>query len=281
MHIATATDPGTPGRPNEDFAATAFPAAGSGGALVVLDGVTPHPQGTGCGHGVPWYTARLGGALLELSALRPDLTLGQGLAGAIERTARSHAATCDLYHAHTPQATVVAVRWNADEIEYLVLSDSTLLIEEVSGEVRAVVDDRLARLPEPVPALRAALRALPPGAPERAGVLARYVRAVESLRNAEGGFFTAAADPSVARRAVTGRLPRSRIRSVAALTDGAARLVDVFGTHDWPSALALLHTAGPQALIDRVRAAEAADPDGTRFPRGKRHDDATAVLARL
>jgi hypothetical protein len=35
---------------------------------------------------------------------------------------------------------------------------------------------------------------------------------------------------------------------------------------------------GAAGLIRRVRAAEAADPGGDRWPRGKIHDDATAVL---
>lgn len=281
MHVTTATDPGTPGRPNEDFAALAMPASGQGGALVVLDGVTPHPGGTGCAHGVPWYVARLGGGLLELSLSRPEVTLAQCLAAAISRTANLHTPTCDLSHVYTPQATVVAVRWNADEVEHLVLSDSTLLIEEVSGEVRTVLDDRLGRLPDPVPALRAALRARERGTAEHSAARAAYARAVEALRNAEGGFFTAAADPDVARRAVVGRTPRDRVRAVAALSDGAARLVDTFGVRDWPGVLRLLRAEGPRALITEVRAAEAADPDGTRFPRGKRHDDATVALAEL
>ena len=62
---------------------------------------------------------------------------------------------------------------------------------------------------------------------------------------------------------------------------GAARLVDTFGVRDWPGVLRLLRAEGPRALITEVRAAEAADPDGTRFPRGKRHDDATVALAEL
>jgi hypothetical protein len=34
---------------------------------------------------------------------------------------------------------------------------------------------------------------------------------------------------------------------------------------------------GPQALIDAVRAAEAADPAGAAYPRGKARDDAAVV----
>jgi hypothetical protein len=39
MRVALATEPGTPGRPNEDFAAVAP------GAAVLLDGATTFPTG--------------------------------------------------------------------------------------------------------------------------------------------------------------------------------------------------------------------------------------------
>jgi len=98
---------------------------------------------------------------------------------------------------------------------------------------------------------------------------------VAPLRNLEGGFFTAAADPAVAARAVTGVTPRSRLRALAALTDGAARGVELFGADDWASTFALLRKAGPHTLIARVRALEDADPAAGG---GKVHDDAAAVF---
>jgi hypothetical protein len=281
MRVETATEPGTAGRPNEDFVGVVLPAAGRGGVLVLLDGVTPHPDGTGCEHGVPWFVARLGGALIELSASRRDMALSDCLAGAIERTARAHDGRCDLSHPNTPQSTVVAARWDDERVDHLVLSDSALLVEHPTDGVRAVLDDRLGRLPEPVPALRAQLRGLPRGSAERAAAMARYRPAVEALRNAEGGFFTAAADPAVAGRAVAGAEPRADVRALAALTDGATRLVEVFGRTDWPGAFDLLTAHGCAELIARVRAAEDADPHGDRFPRGKPRDDATAALAVL
>jgi hypothetical protein len=57
----------------------------------------------------------------------------------------------------------------------------------------------------------------------------------------------------------------------------ATRLVDRFGLLDWPSFLEILAEQGPDALIERVRAAETSDPEGRRWPRGKRHDDASAA----
>ncbi|MFD7662175.1 protein phosphatase 2C domain-containing protein [Streptomyces sp. NPDC059788] len=278
MRIELATDPGAPQHPNEDYASVALPASGQGGVLVLLDGVTPPPFDVGCAHGVPWYTARLGGALLELSASYRDMTLTEALSAAISRTAEVHRSTCDLSHAHTPQATVVAVRWSPETVEYLVLSDSVLLVEHPDGVVRAVLDTRLDELPPAVRDLREAVRALPRGSAERAAAGREYAAAVEALRNAEGGFFTAAADPAVAARAVTGSLPRAEVRALTALSDGASRWVEVFREGSWADCLAVVRKEGPQALVDRVRALEAADPEGARFPRGKSRDDATAVL---
>ncbi|MFI5802243.1 hypothetical protein [Streptomyces sp. NPDC051561] len=263
MRIELATAPGSPERPNEDWTSVALPAAGSGGSgdqggtLVVLDGVTPPPFETGCVHSVPWFTARLGGALIELSGSRPELSLPELLAAAISRTAEAHRDTCDLSHVRTPQATVVLVRWGAEQVEHLVLSDSALLIEAADGTVRVVLDDRLDRVP------REALRSH---------------ATADVYRNAPGGFFTAAADPAVAERAVTGTTSRSDVRAVAAMTDGVTRWVDTFHAGDWAGSMGVLRKEGAQGLIDRVRELEhASTPSG----RSKRHDDAAVVYAEL
>ncbi|MEU7432102.1 hypothetical protein AB0B07_14815 [Streptomyces sioyaensis] len=278
MHIALATEPGDPQRPNEDYASVALPASGQGGVLVLLDGVTPPEEDYGCLHTVPWFTARLGGAMLELSVSHRDMTLPDALAAAISRTADMHRTTCDLSHARTPQATLVAARWSEDAVEHLVLSDSVLLLERTDGSVLPVLDPRLDELPPAVRDLRAVVRALPRGSAERAAAGREYGRAVEALRNAEGGFFTAAADPSVAARAVTGSTPRSALRSLTALSDGASRWVEVFQEGSWADCVALVAGQGPQALIDRVRAAEAADPSCAAHPRGKARDDAAVIF---
>lgn len=260
MRTEVVTLPGSPERPNEDWAAAALPGPGGGGTVVVLDGVTPPAGDDGCVHGVPWFTARLGSALTELSASRPDLTLAEILASAIRRTAEAHRDTCDLSHVRTPQATVALARWDADTVEHLVLSDAALLLEAPDGAVRAVLDDRLDRVPPEV---------------------LRSPAATDRLRNREGGFFTAAADPAVADRAVTGTTPRSGVRALAALTDGATRWVEPFAEGDWADCAGVLRAEGALGLIRRVRARETADGTAGVTRRGKLHDDATAVYAVL
>ncbi len=262
MHTELVTEPGDPTRRNEDFASVGLPACGQGGSVVVLDGVTPPPGGTGCLHSVPWFTSRLGGALTELTVSLPDVPLAEALARAIASTAAAHAETCDLSHPRTPQATVVLARWSPRSVEYLVLSDSALLLRAPDGTVTPVLDDRLARLP----------RAL----------LASEEICDARARNKEGGFFTAAADPSVAARAVTGSVPRARVGALAALTDGATRWSERFREGDWTDLFTFLHKEGARALVARVRELERADArDRVFLGRSKTHDDATAVLVGL
>ncbi|MFG3203096.1 protein phosphatase 2C domain-containing protein [Streptomyces sp. NPDC048192] len=262
MRTDLVSEPGDAHRPNEDFAAVGLPACGQGGCVVVLDGVTPPRGETGCLHSVPWFTGRLGGALTELTVSATDLTLPEILARAITRTAGAHADTCELSHPRTPQATVALARWSAETVEYLVLSDSALLLQDPDGTVTAVLDDRLARLPR--------------------SALASDALVDATLRNREGGFFTAAADPSVAARAVAGTLPRREVRALAALTDGAARWTEVFREGDWQALFELVAKEGARSLVDRVRELETADRRERAFlQRGKTHDDATAVYAEL
>ncbi|MFE6173206.1 protein phosphatase 2C domain-containing protein [Streptomyces sp. NPDC056464] len=262
MRTELVSESGDPARPNEDFASVGLPASGQGGALVVLDGVTPPRGETGCLHSVPWFTARLGGALTELTLSLPDVPLADVLARAIARTAEAHAQTCDLSHPRTPQATVVVARWSAGTVEYLILSDSALLLESPDGRITPHLDDRLARLPRASLATDAMIDA--------------------HIRNQEGGFFTAAADPSVAQRAVTGVLPRGEVRALAALTDGASRWVEKFREGDWPDCFAFVRKEGARALVERVRALETADAqERTYLGRSKTHDDATVVYTEL
>jgi hypothetical protein len=252
--------PGVPDRANEDFAAVS-----PQGVAVVLDGVTPPPDGrTGCVHTVTWFVQKLGPALLDRAAARRDQSLADCLADAIAQTAAAHERTCDLTHRRTPQATVVAVRWDDEQVEHLVLSDSVLLLD-VGGVVEPVLDGRLDEVTGR-PELRA-IRYTP-----------EYFAALESLRNTDDGFFTAAADPDVAKRAVAGRLDRTEVRAAAAMSDGATRWTEVFRFGDWTQLLARARDAGPRQVIDEVRAAEIADPDRTAFPRGKARDDATVVF---
>jgi hypothetical protein len=262
LRTQVATDAGAPGIPSEDRAVV------TPSFLVVLDGATVRTE-TGCIHGVAWYADHLAAAIVDNASLGPT----DALAAAIKQTADKHRDTCDLSHPGTPSAAVAIVQVSDGRLRYLVLGDVTIVLDLGAEEV-VITDDRVGRT---AVAERATADALPAGSPEKAAALVRMKRAELAARNVPGGYWIAASDPRAAEHALTGNLRLTQVRRAAILTDGATRIVDPFNVYDWHQTLELLERAGPTALISQVRATEAADPNGERWPRNKLSDDATAV----
>jgi hypothetical protein len=65
------------------------------------------------------------------------------------------------------------------------------------------------------------------------------------------------------------------------MSDGVSCLVDLYSVVDWLELLGIMQQHGPACVISRVREVEDADPIGTRWPRYKRSDDATAAFCLL
>ncbi len=267
MYITAASEPGDAGKPNEDWFLV------QPGMTIVLDGATARTE-TGCRHGIAWYATTLGTSVAKYAT---DLTtpLRQALQKSITLTADHHR-ECDLTHPATPSAAVAIVRVNGETLEYLVLGDVTVVFETEAG-VSAVCDDRVERTATEE---RHAAAVLPFGTPEKQAALLTMKHAELSLRNRDHGYWIAAADPSVAEHAITGRQSLASVSSYAVLTDGAARLATPFRITDWTGLLDLLEKQGPAHLIETIRRNEVGDDSGTRWPRNKRSDDATAIFAR-
>ncbi|GAB2493269.1 hypothetical protein GCM10027063_36110 [Promicromonospora xylanilytica] len=88
-------------------------------------------------------------------------------------------------------------------------------------------------------------------------------------------------EPEAAHQSITVALDVADVRDLALLSDGASRLVDRFDLAKWDTALDLIRDQGSEALIQAVRDAEASDPQGRRWPRGKAADDATVIYVSI
>jgi Protein phosphatase 2C len=264
--VSIASVPATPDRSNDDFVAAATDAA------VLLDGVgTPAGSASGCVHGVAWFVRQLGTALLARLTSTDKADLAACLADAIAHVRGLHGGTCDLSHAGTPSATVVAVKETAATLDYLVLADSVLAVDD-DGEVHVLTDTREAEVGRE---LRRHMDSLAGGSSEHAAAHRQYVERLRAFRNRPGGFWVASAEPEAASQALTGSIPHAGVRAAALLSDGASRLADRFGVATWAEVFNTLDASGPAALLRQVREAEDSDPVGERWPRGKLRDDAT------
>lgn len=268
MRVSFATEPGSPERPNEDFVAASPTVA------VVLDGLTaPAALGIGCMHGTPWYVRQLGTGLLRAATARESRPLTEVVSDVIADTASLHDGTCDLSHPGTPSASVVLLRESPETVDYLLLFDSVLILRE-ANEVVMVTDNRVYSIAQPE---REATRKHLIGTIEHQNAVRELVDAERRHRNKKGGYWVAGAIPDVAQHAVTGSVDRGQLSSAALMTDGVSCLADTYGATDWSGLLTRLTDVGPAEVIGEVRNLEATDTDGSRWPRYKASDDATAI----
>ncbi|SBT48658.1 hypothetical protein [Micromonospora auratinigra] len=270
MRVRAASDP-APGRAdNEDLVLRFGPLVG------VLDGATvPEGFDTGCVHGPAWYVRHLAARIGLAVAARPAATLMSSLAAAILAVRADHGDECDLDHPGTPSATVCLLREGGDQVDYLVLCDSPLVLD-TGDRVEVVADDRLAAAAAD---LRRQARALPGADIDAATRFRRAVTVQRTRMNRTHGYWAAAGDPDAAYHALTGTLPLTgpgALRRAVLLSDGASCAVEQFGLFDWGGLLDVVAAEGPEGLIGRVRAAERDHPE--RLRRRKRTDDASVVL---
>lgn len=262
--FSVATD-AAPGRPNEDFVIA------TSGLAVVVDGAGV-PQG-GCHHGVAWFAQQLGGQTMTSLIERPDQPLTSSLAEGLTRVAALHADSCDLEDPGTPCAAVGILRIGIDTVDALALSDVSVVIGTTDGP-QVLCDLAIEELCGTEPE---ALAGLQFDTPEHRAALDRLVECQTKSRNQDTGWWVAASLPEAAYHARTASFPRSEVRSLAVFSDGATRPVDQMFLYDWCEYLNLLDKVGPRGLIEHVREIELGDPDGIRFSRTKRHDDATII----
>jgi len=245
-----------------------------GDLVGVLDGVT-QAEGvdTGCAHGTAWYVQQLVASLCTHYTDHPTQPLSGLLRHAITSVCAAHS-ECDLTKPSTPAATVCLVRTGPTATDYLVLCDTTLVIE-ADGDVTAITDSRFRDV---ISMLRSSPAEL--STAEAVDRNRGYTAGKWDHINKSGGYWIAAANPEAAQQAITGSLPMSgpsRPQRIAMLTDGAACAVESLGIMTWSTLLKVLTEDGAVELIRRVRAAELALADASSL-NGKIHDDATAAL---
>jgi hypothetical protein len=207
-------------------------------------------------HDVPWLVAHLGANLAGLLLREQGAALVDVLRHGIAATMRDHAGHCDLTNGDSPSSTVAILRYGAgaETVDYVVLGDSAVVIENGDGELVVAHDDRTAYLSD------------------------YSLAGVSRLRNTDEGFWIASNRPDAADKALAGSVPLSDVARAALMTDGITRLVERYG-RSWLELLDRMDKYGPGQLVADVRAEELAAAPGAY--RGKLHDDVTAVFCRF
>jgi hypothetical protein len=178
-------------------------------------------------------------------------------------------------------STVAIARVNDTAADLLLLGDSYIAYR-LAGTTTVLTDDRLDQLGLSQSRLyRERLAAGSGYGPAHTDLLRQLQVGQRARRNVPGGYWIASADPEAARNAITVTLPVASLEWIVLATDGAADTIRRLGLDDW-DAIARSDQAGLSAILEHCHEwEENADPDGSQYPRAKRHDDKAIAAIRL
>ncbi|RNI25320.1 protein phosphatase 2C domain-containing protein [Flexivirga caeni] len=267
----TVTSVAQPGHANEDAVAL------GPGVVVLIDGAgLPARLRSGCTHTVRWYARTLADAYRDALG-RADVDIRTAFARALSLVAASHGPGCDLDRG-SPSGTVAAWRIGAEQVEYLVLGDASVILSDPAGGVSEVTDDRLATVTAPIIASHLRDRAARGLTTTPDDLREARRAAVELTRNTSGGFWCCHHDPAAADHAIVGTLCRTDVASLVAASDGATRGYQLLGIHTVQDVARLAANGDGDEVIAEIRAEEERT-DRLTDQGMKKDDDATLVAA--
>jgi hypothetical protein len=270
--------PGEPSRANEDaFAAEPIAAA-------VFDGATPVNDPLLPGRSDAAWIAQFGARRL-LAHLKdgdaPRAALRHALADA-EKSFIGLRRRPPQERYEIPCASMMLAAARDDGFDALWYGDCAALVLRPGGEAETVghAIDKRATEAEDAAKLAAAKEIAPAGATSRAEFLP-FFRAARARVNTPGGTWLFAPDAGAADHVSRARVAAPAGTLVLLCTDGFLALVGDYGVYDTKGLVEAAAAIGLRNLGEELRQTEEADPEGRRYPRFKKNDDATAVLLKI
>jgi hypothetical protein len=293
--------PGDAAKPNED----AF--GHDGGAAVVMDGATMLGDGLMPGNSDAAWIAQFG-ARRVLAHLRDGNGARKALRGAMEDTRKSFEAlrrmppedvwqtpcasmmlaffapsalrSAGAATGTSPASTLARAqgRRAGASVEFLWLGDCAALLKQGDEPVIAIGETLASKSDESGFAARLA-KARGQAATDRA----HFIEDLRARRNRlnSGNYWLFSPEPKAAAHAGRRVVKVKPGAHLLLASDGFLALVSDYGAYSADSLMAAALDKGLAALGDELRAIEASDPDGARFARFKKSDDATALLMRM
>ena len=179
-----------------------------------------------------------------------------------------------------PSASGFIIRLEGEELGYLAVGDCTLLVQAPGGAVDryGVAEDEAGdawlaqHLSEAIAAPSSDATDL------RAGLLP-VLRQARDRMNLSPGYGVFSITPPPSDYVLSGRISLELGTRILMASDGFMRLVDVFNLFTLDALIHETFDRGVPAMIDILRGTEQSDSTCRRFPRAKRSDDASALLA--
>ncbi|HEY4265882.1 MAG TPA: protein phosphatase 2C domain-containing protein [Micropepsaceae bacterium] len=273
--IESLTLPGDATKPNED--AYAF----SPVAAAVFDGATGLGEQLMPGKSDAQWLAQFGARRFRAHAEAGEGNIRDFVRGAAADAEKSYAALRRRPPAQNYEiayASAVFATPQDDGLHLMWFGDCAALLRTPDGTFTFLGDTMTKRESE-----RARVeRLVKPGGrgPAAAGVRDEFLPALRAARNHvnTGEDWLFAPDAACADHANETRISTPSAARVLLASDGFLALASDYARYTPQTLFAAAETRGLAALGEELRAIEAADPEGVRFPRFKRSDDATALF---
>jgi hypothetical protein len=269
--------PGDPAKANEDaFGHDAQAAVGIDGATPLGDSLMPGPSDAA-------WIAQFGARRL-LAHLRDGMSARKALRAALADTQKSFEALRrhppeEMWQ--TPCASMMLAAPGQGSVEFLWFGDCAALIKQGDAAVTVVGETLDKRAAE---ARAAQVLAKEKNLSPAAGLSRpEFIGALRASRNRinSGNSWLFSPDARAASH-VSRRVVKVAPGSVLLLaSDGFLALASDYGAYSADSLMTAAMNTGLKALGEELRAIEAGDVGGDKFPRFKKSDDATALLLRI
>ena len=269
--------PGDPAKANED-------AFGHGeAAALVIDGATPLGESLMPGPSDAAWIAQFGARRL-MAHLRD----GDGARKALRATLADTQKSFEALRRHkpeemwqTPCASMMLAVFGETDVEFLWFGDCAALIKQGDAPVTVVGETFDKRAAE---AKRARALAKEKNLSPAAGLnRPEFIGSLRASRNRinSGNYWLFSPDVKAASHVSRRVMKIAPGSSLLLLTDGFLALASDYGAYSTDNLMAAALSKGLAALGEKLRAIEADDSGGDKFPRFKKSDDATALLLRV
>jgi hypothetical protein len=270
--------PGHPAKPNDDAWGQTSTAA------VVLDGATNLSESLLPGESDAAWLARFAARRL-MAHCNDGAHVREALARALgeaEKSFHGLRRRPPKRNHENPYASMMLIGAASGGFEALWFGDCAALVKRPSAAVEVIGEafDKRAAEAKRVKMLADAKGLAPAAAGARPEFLSALRAARDAINTGNGGWLFGP-DPKAAEHVRAKTVAASPGTLVLLASDGFLALACDYGAYDVEGLVATAFGKGLEALGAELRAIEANDAEGRRFPRFKTSDDATAVLLRL
>ncbi|WFD10246.1 hypothetical protein [Tepidibacter hydrothermalis] len=180
-----------------------------------------------------------------------------------------------------PSSSIVLTRWIKDTLEYFILGDCTLIIEN-NNKLNVIKDDSVTRLDNKVfQAMDEIMRKEGKTLSEAKKEVNNLIVRNRLLKNTNEGYWILGFDTEAVDRGLYGKIPFSSDTKLLMASDGFSAITDRYNYIDMENLIHEAQNKGLDNLCRKLRQIEEEDSSGDKYPRFKKNDDASAIYIEL